>query len=135
MSKSPVLVTAEFTQDLVSGEWIATSQTPRLTGRGMQVRQARDALASQLTEQLGQPVQIEDKVKLPKDLAAEVAAYQRDLALEEKLRTAREENVVPLAKKLLRQRLQMQQVAQILRISKAWLGQVLKRDSTGSYRT
>jgi len=131
----PTVVQAEFTQDPNSGEWIATSlQTPRMAGRGMQVRQAREHLAAQLTERMGVPVEIEDKVKLSKELAAEIAAYQRDLALEEKLRAAREVNTILLAKKLLRERLQMQQVANLLKVSRAWLGQMLKRDATGSYR-
>ena len=131
----PVVIQAEFSQDPTSGEWIATSlRTPRLSARAIEVRRARESLAKLLSEKLGKPVQIEDRVKVPRALADDVAAYQRDLKKKQELTSSLEERFLPLVKSLLRERLQLQQIAVLLGVSKQWLSQQLKQDATGSYR-
>lgn len=131
----PVVIQAELSQDPSSGEWVATSlQTPRLSARAIEVRRARESLAKLLSDKLGKPVHIEDKVKVPRGLADEVAAYQRDFKKRQELTASLDERFLPLVKALLRERLQLQQIAALLGVSKQWLSQQLKQDATGSYR-
>ena len=131
---APVTIQAEFSQDAATGEWIATSQTPRCSVRSMQIRQARDFLAAQLEAKLGKQVVIEEKVRVPKGLADQVAEYQRQFKIKHEANAYLEEHFIPLVQALLRERLQHQQIAVLLGVSKQWLSQQLKQHATGSYR-
>jgi hypothetical protein len=126
-----VVVPAEFVQDPKSGEWVLTSlNTPRLSTRNIDVRRARKQLEKDLEAKLGKPVAIREKIKLPKHLADEVAAHvQKGQKLEAAMAAWREERM-PLVNKLRLQRLQQQQIADLLGVSSAFLGQQLKLEQT-----
>lgn len=134
-STAVVQVQAEFVQDPQSGEWILTSQqTPRLSVRNMDVRRARKALEKEISAKLGKPVEIIEKIKLPKHLADQVAEYQRDIERLNELKASIQSRFMPLVKQLLRERLQQQQIADLLKVSTQWLGQQLKHEATGTHR-
>lgn len=122
-----VVVPAEFVQDPKSGEWVLTSlQTPRLSARNIDVRRARKQLKKELEAKLGKPVAIREKIKLPKQLGEEVEAYVREGAKLEAATAAWRERRMPLVNKLRLQRLQQQQIAELLGVTSAYLGQQLK---------
>lgn len=133
-TSEPVTIQAEFTQDTTTGEWIASTQTPRISVRNIEIRRAREILAAQLEAKLGKPVSVEDKVRLPKGLAEQVAEYQRQKQKRDEADAYMDEHFIPLVQSLLRERLQHQQIAVLLRVSKQWLSQQLKQDATGAYR-
>lgn len=129
-----VQIQAEFVQDPQSGEWILTSQqTPRLSTRDMDVRRARKQLEKDISARLGKPVEIIEKIKLPKGLAEQVAEYQRDLAKIDELKADVQSRFMPLVKLLQRERLQQQQIADLLKVSTQWLGQQLKLERSGTH--
>lgn len=132
MEDTAIPINAEFRLDEGTGTWIATSlQAPKLVARGLDPKQARIRLGAMLEEHLGKEVNvIEHKLKLPKVLADEVEAYNRDLDQLEALAKKCEEGRLPLANKLMRHRLHQKQIAGLLRISGTWLGQQLKKEST-----
>jgi hypothetical protein len=132
---APATIQAEFSQDPETGEWIATSQTPRCSVRSMQIRQARDFLAAQLEAKLGKQVVLEEKVRVPKGLAEQVAEYQRQFKIKHDANEYLEKHFIPLVQALLRERLQHQQIAVLLGVSKQWLSQQLKQHATGAYRS
>src|SRR5687767_12343318 len=102
MAKSPnepeiLQVPAEVSQDPTTGEWVATSlKTPRLSVKSMESGHAVRHLERQLSAKLGRPVEIVEKLKLPKPLADRVAAYQERNAKIAELTREKEQDFMPL---------------------------------------
>lgn len=130
---TPITITVDLRFDEENRDWIATStQGPKHEGRGTDPKQARSRLASTLEKHLGRPVEIEEgRLRLPKELAQAVEAYNVKLDTIERLSKECDEGRLPLAHRLIKEaRLHQNQAAALLRISGTWLGQQLKKEST-----
>lgn len=133
--KEAVRIQTEVVQDPHSGEWVVTSlQTPRISARDADPGKASRQLAKEASRMLGKPVEIIEKIRLPKHLATEVNQYLRDLEKCQALEKSLYERRIPLVQKLRVERLQQQQISDLLRISPQRLGQQLKAERTGSIR-
>ena len=131
----PVRIQTEVAQDPKSGEWVVTSlQAPRISARDVDPGKASRQLAKEAAKMLGKPVQIVEKIRLPKHLATEVNQYLRDLEKYNELGKSLYERRIPLVQKLRVERLQQQQISDLLKISPQRLGQQLKNERTGTVR-
>jgi hypothetical protein len=129
---APLRVVAEIAKDPETGEWVATSiKHGKLATSSIEIRRARDTLEKQLADKLGRPVEIVEKIQLPKGLAEDVATYQNEFAQFQELEAKLDAKFMPLVKRLLRERLQQRHIAGLLHISKQRLGQMLKEEAMG----
>lgn len=125
-------IPAQFQLEPDTRVWIATAlQPPKLQVRGIDIRQARSRLASALQAQLGKPVVVVPKFSMPKELQEDFDQYTEARERLEETKAFMDAQIVPLANRLLIEaRLQQGQVAEMLGVSSAWLGILLKKDGT-----